>query len=78
LAIIKAKNDKKVAEAAVVVVKKDETKEKRANDITAFVTTGSEILQRPEQRGLDELLRLKVDELYALLVNADLQGSVHS
>ncbi len=76
LAILKAKNDKKEAAAAAAATKKDETKEKRAKDITAFVTIGSEILRRLEQRGPDELLRLKVDELHALLVNADPQGSI--
>jgi hypothetical protein len=76
LAILKAKNDKKEAAVVAAAAKKDETKEKRAKDITAFVITGSEILRRLEQSGPDELLRLKVDELYALLVNADPQGSI--
>jgi hypothetical protein len=47
LAILKAKNDKKEA-ATPVAANKEETKEKRAKYITAFVITGSEILQRLE------------------------------
>ena len=43
---------------------------------TALVTTGSEILQCLEQLGSNELLRLKIDELYALIVNADPLGSI--
>ncbi len=38
---------------------------------TALVTTGSEILQRLEQLGPYELLRLKIHELHTLLVNSD-------
>jgi hypothetical protein len=38
---------------------------------TALVTTGSEILQKLEQLVPYELLRLKIDELHTLLVNAD-------
>ena len=33
-------------------------------------------MQRIEQLGPSELLRLKIDELHALLVNADLLGSI--
>ena len=47
----------------------------RATD-TALVTTGSEIMQRLEQLGPNELLDLKIDELYALIVNADPLGSI--
>ena len=43
---------------------------------TALVTTGSEILKRLEQLGPSELLRLNIDELHALLVNADPQASI--
>ena len=43
---------------------------------TALVTTGSEILQRLEQLGPDKLLRLKIDELHALLLNADPRGTI--
>ena len=42
----------------------------------ALVTTGSEILRRLEQLGPNELLRLKIDELYALIVNTDPIGSI--
>ncbi len=42
----------------------------------ALVTTGSEIMQRLEQLGPNELLRLKIDKLYALIVNADPLGSI--
>ena len=57
------------ATIAAVAAKKDQAKNKRAKDTTALVTTGSEILQRLEQLGHGELLRLKIDELLALLVN---------
>ncbi len=58
-----------VADAAAA--KKDQAKEKKARDTTVFVTTGSEILKRLEQLGPSELLRLKIDELHAILANAD-------
>ena len=38
---------------------------------TALVPTGSEIVKILEQLGPFELNRLKIDELHALLVNAD-------
>ena len=76
LAILKEKEDKREAAAAAASAKKDQAKDKRARDTTAFVTTGSEILKRLEQLGPSELHRLKVDELHALLVNADPQGSI--
>jgi hypothetical protein len=43
---------------------------------TALVTTRSEILKRLERLGPSELQRLKVDELHALLLNADPLGSI--
>ena len=43
---------------------------------TALVTAGSEILQRLEQLGPNELLRLNIDELDALLVYDDPQGTI--
>ena len=52
------------------------TKDKRAKDTTSLVTTGSEILKRLEQLGPSELIRLKIDELYTLLVNNDPLGSI--
>jgi hypothetical protein len=48
----------------------------KARDTTALVATGTEILKRLEHVGPPELLRLKIDELYALLVNGDPQGSI--
>ncbi len=51
-------------------------REKKIRDTTTLVTTGSEILKRLEQLGPSELLRLKIDELHALLVNADPQRSI--
>ena len=51
-------------------------KDKKAKDITALVTVGTEILKRLEQLGTSELLRQKIDELHAMLVNADPQGSI--
>ena len=65
-----------MAAAAAAAAKKDQAKEKKARDTTALVTTGSEILKRLEQLGLFELLHLKVDELHALVVNADPQASI--
>jgi hypothetical protein len=75
LAMLKAKEDKRVALAAAAAAKKNTTKDKRAKDTTSLVTTGSEILRRLEQLGPSELLRLKIDELHALLVNNDPLGS---
>jgi hypothetical protein len=76
LEMLKTKEDKRVAAAAAVAAKKDQAKDKRAKDTTVLVTAGSEILKRLEQLGPSELLRLKTDELHALLVNADPQGSI--
>ncbi len=45
-------------------------------DTTALVTTGSEVLKRLEQLGLNVLIRLKIDELHSLLVNVDPQASI--
>jgi len=74
--MLMTKEDKKEATTAAAAGKKDQAKDKRARNITALVTTGSEILQRLEQLGPYEMLRPKVDELHALLVNAYLQGSI--
>ncbi len=76
LAMLKAKDDMKEAtDVATLLAKKDQAKYTRARDITALITTGSEILYRLEQLGPNEMLRLKIDELHALLVNVDPQGS---
>ena len=75
LALLKAKEDKKQAADAAAAEKRDATTEKRARSTTALVTAGSEVLKRLEQRGRAELLRLKIDELHALIVNADPLGS---
>ena len=69
--MLKKNQDDKMA-AVVAAAKKDQAKNKKTKDTTALVTTGSEILTRLEQLGPSELLRLKVDELHALLVNIDL------
>jgi 6-phosphogluconolactonase/glucosamine-6-phosphate isomerase/deaminase len=69
--MLKVKEDEKVAAAAAADIKKDQAKDKRAKDTTALVTTGSEIKKRLEQLGPSELLRLKIDDLHALLVNVD-------
>jgi len=76
LAMLKTEEDKREAFVALVAAKKDTTKDKRAKDTTALVTTGSEILKSLEQLDLSELMRLKIDELYALLVNGDPLGSI--
>ena len=73
--MLKAKDDKKQAAYAVTAEKRDAAKEKRARSITALVIASSEVLKILEQRGRAELLRLKKDELHALIVNADLVGS---
>ena len=78
LAMLKAKEDKRVAAVVAAAAKKNTTKDKRAKDNTSLVTTGSEILRRLEQLGPSELLRLKIDELHALLVNSDPLGSTPS
>ena len=65
-----------MAAAAAAAAKKDQAKDKRAKDTPALVTTGSEVLKRLEQLGPNELLRLKIDELHSLLVNADPQASI--
>jgi hypothetical protein len=76
MAMLKAKEDERVAADAAAAAKKDQAKDKRARDTTALVTIGSKVLKRLEQLGPSELHRLKVEELHALLVNADPQGSV--
>ena len=74
LAMLQASEEKRVAATAHVAAKKDQAKEKKARDTTALVTTGSE--KRLEQLGPSELLRLKINELHALLVNADHEASI--
>jgi hypothetical protein len=51
MAMIKAKEDERVAGAAAAAAKKDQAKDKRARDTSALVLTGSEILKRLEQLG---------------------------
>ncbi len=75
LAMLKNNQDERVA-AATTAAKKDKAKTKKTKDTTALVTTGSEIMTRLEQLGPPELLRLKIDELHALLVNSDPLGSI--
>ena len=75
LAMLKTKEDKKQAADAAAAEKRDAATEKRARSTTALVTAGSEVLKRIEQHGRAELLRLKIDELHALIVNADPLGS---
>ena len=67
--MLKVKEDEKVAAAAAADIKKDQAKDKRAKDTTALVTAGSEVLKRLEQPGRAEILRLKIDELHALIAN---------
>ena len=74
--MLKAKEDKRETTAVAAGAKKDQAKDKRARDTTALVTTGSEILKRLEQIGPSELHRLKIDELHALLENANPQGFI--
>jgi hypothetical protein len=76
LEILKKNQDEKMAAVAAADAKKDQAKNKKTKDTTALVTTGSEILTRLEQLGPSELLRMKVDELHALLVNSDPLGSI--
>ncbi len=51
-------------------------KEKKTRDTTTLVTTSSEIMKRLEQLGTSELFRLKIDDVYALLVITDAQGPI--
>ena len=69
--MLKAKDDKKQTADVVAAEKRDAATEKRARSTTALVNAGSEVLKRLEQRGRAELLRLNIDELHALIVNAD-------
>ena len=76
LAMLKANENMKEARVAVADAEKDQAKDKSARDITDLITTGSEILERLEQLGPSELLRIKIDELHDMFVNADPQGSI--
>ena len=49
MAMLKGKEDKKVATAVAIATKKGQVKNKRAKDTSALVTAGSEILKRLEQ-----------------------------
>ncbi len=60
----------------VVVAKQNQTKDTRAKYTISHVTAGPEIRKRLEKLGPNELIRLKIDELYALLVNVDPHGSL--
>jgi hypothetical protein len=68
--------DERVVAATSAGAKKDQAKTKKIKDTTVLVNTSSEILTRLEQLGPFELLRLKIDELLALLVNIDPLGSI--
>jgi len=46
MAMLKAKEDERLAATSADAAKKDQTKEKKARDTTALVTTGSGILKR--------------------------------
>ena len=74
--MLQASEEKRVATDATVAAKKYQAKEKKARDTTALDTIGFEIPKRLEQLGPSELLRLKIDELHALLVNANPQASI--
>jgi len=76
LTMLKAKSDAKEEDVIALAAKKDQAKDKRAKYTTALVTTGSEIMKRLEQLGPSELLRLKIDELYDLLVSNDPRGAI--
>ena len=58
VAMLRAKEDERLAAAIVAAAKKNQAKDKRSKDTTALVTTGSEVLKRLEQLGPNELLRL--------------------
>ncbi len=51
MAMLKAKEDERVAGVAAAAAKKDQAKDKRARDTSALVLTGSEIMKRLEQLG---------------------------
>ena len=76
LATLKKNQDDRVAASATVAANKDQANTKKTKDITALVTTGSEIMTRLEHLGPSEMIRLKIDELHALLVNNDSLGSL--
>ena len=76
LAMLKKNQDERVEAAAAADAKREQSKIKKTADTTILVTAGSEILTRLERLGPSELPRLKVDELHALLVNADPLGSI--
>ena len=73
--MIKAKADKNQAADAAAAEKRYAAKKERAQSTTALVTASSEVLKRLEKRGRAELLRLKIDELHALIFNAYPLGS---
>ncbi len=73
--MLKKNQDERVAKSAAAAAKKDQAKTKRTKDITALVTTGSEIVTRLEPLGPSELLCMKIDMLHALLVINDPLGS---
>ncbi len=74
--MLKKNQDAKEAAAAATAAKKEQSKTKKTANTTVLFTTGSEILARLERLGPSELSRLKVDELHALLVNADPLGYI--
>jgi hypothetical protein len=67
-------NDKlndKAAAAAAAAAKKEQASNKKPREISLQVATGSNLLIKIERRGPFVLGSLEVDELRALLVNAD-------
>ena len=73
---MKAKEDERLAAIVAATAKKEMNKDKKARETTVLMTKGSNLLLRIEQLGSSVLDAPKVDELHALLVNANLQGIV--
>jgi hypothetical protein len=76
LAKLKAKEDVKAAAELATISKKEQAKQKKAQETTTLVTTSSELIKNIEQHGPLFLNYLKIDELHALLVHSDPQGHV--
>lgn len=64
------------AKKALEQAKRDQAKDKKAREVAAQVQAGAELLSLIETRGEAAISRFTVNDILALLVNADPQGNI--
>ena len=76
MAILKANDDEKKASTIVVAAKNDYKNEKKAKETTTQVIAGFDLLKKIQRVGPNAIPILAIADLWALLVNVDLVGSI--